>query len=100
VAVALNVSSPTANDGILPTDTAVFQDAGIPSINFHSLNYSTRIETGKSESHQLRTAVDLSVYNDTYNFLCVYVLVVDKVLGGERTTSREVESEGSGSTHS
>ena len=91
-AQVLGVASPPAVDAILPTDTTAFHDAGIPAINFHSLDYITMAGAGQPESHQLRTAADLSVLGDTYNFLCVYVLTVDKLLGEQRSSLSDVES--------
>jgi hypothetical protein len=98
-AQALKLAALPEIDDIAPTDTVVFAEVGVPAINLHSLSYSTVAGPGETETHLLRSALDMHSYNDTYNLLCVYVLYVDKLLAGNHSNSQRLEPDENTNSH-
>lgn len=77
---ALKLSEPCKTNEYGPTEARVFAQARVQAIDFYSPTYATLAGIGGTGIHMLRTQLDPAVYSDTYNFLCVYVLLVDKAL--------------------
>ncbi len=72
--------NPKEINDIPATEARAFEEANIPAIVIHSVAFATITPPGKVEQVRLsRTALDPSVYADTYNLMCVYVLYLDKV---------------------
>lgn len=76
----LKLPQPLEINDIAATDTRVFAKDGVLAINFHSLGYSTIPAFGGTNVRVARNDLVPAVYSDTYNLLCVYVLLVDKAL--------------------
>lgn len=77
---ALKLAEPSEISPNAASDTGNFANLGVLAINFHSLAYAAVPGIGGTITHISRTRLDPAVYNDTYNLLCVYVLLVDKAL--------------------
>jgi len=75
------------NNVIASTDALVFAEAGVLGITFHSVAYVTMSRFDGTGVRVMRTDLDPTVYNDTYNLLCAYVLLVDKALEKKTTQS-------------
>ena len=84
---ALNLAPVSEINDIAPTDTRLFAETGVLAINFHSPAYVKLPGIGGTETHLSRTELDPIIYADTYNLLCVYVLIVDKALGAEHANN-------------
>ena len=79
-AQTLKLPRPLEINDIAATDTRVFAKGDVLAINFHSLGYTTIPAFGGIEVRVARNDLVPAVYSDTYNLLCVYVLLVDKAL--------------------
>lgn len=77
---ALKLPRPPRNNGIAATDARIFAEARVLAINFQSAAYTTLLRFDGTGVRVMRTDLDPAVYNDTYNLLCAYVLLVDKAL--------------------
>lgn len=84
---ALKLAEPLEINETAPTDARVFAQAKVLAIKFYSPTYATLPGIGGTEIHISRTELNPGVYTDTYNLLCVYVLMVDKALRTEQPTS-------------
>src|SRR5271169_4133427 len=109
---ALQLASEPQPIGDVPdNDASFFQHAHIPAITIHSLGYVSngpdveqqaadamsklpgdirRVPASAAHSFILRTNLDLELYNQTYNLLCVYVLFLDRGLGASKRPAAEV----------
>jgi hypothetical protein len=76
----LKLPQPLEINDIAATDTRVFAKSGVLTINFHSLGYTTIPAFGAIEVRVARNDLVPAIYSETYNLLCVYVLLVDKAL--------------------
>lgn len=74
----LKLSQLSEINNIAATDTRVFAKVDVLTVNFHSLAYTTIPTFGAIDVRVWRTELDLAAYSDTYNLLCVYVLLVDR----------------------
>src|SRR5271165_6187808 len=92
-------------------NAAFFARAHIPAITIYSPGYESiggeaepapKVQTvlpgngheplaSTSRSFALKTALDPTVYNQTYNLLCVYVLFLDRGLGASKHPAPEVQ---------
>ena len=102
---------PPAVADVPDSDATIFQHAHIPAITIYSPGYLanatdpnappamvTPVLLGQVQnisaipprSFVLKTALDPTAYNDTYNLLCVYALFLDRGLGTGRRPSAEV----------
>jgi VWFA-related protein len=110
---ALRMSpEPQAGAEVPESNSAFLARVHIPAITIYSAGYiSKEGEAGPvsakvnpllpADVHQpppstphsfaLRTALDPSVYNDTYNLLCVYLLFLDRGLGASKHAPPEVQ---------
>jgi len=85
--------NPREINDIPATEARAFEDANIPAIVIHSVAYATINPPGKVEQVRLaRTVLDPSVYTDTYNLMCVYVLYLDKVYSLAWSKAQAVQS--------
>ncbi len=84
---ALKFPQPPEINDIAATDTRVFAKSDVLAINFHSLGYTTIPAVFGIDARVAHNDLDPAVYSDTYNLLCVYVLLVDKAIDLPRSAS-------------
>jgi VWFA-related protein len=90
---------PMQINDIPATDARAFEAANIPAIVIHSVAYTVITPPGKFEQDRLmRTALDPTVYTDTYNLMCVYVLYLDKAYALARSKALAVQTQAGSSS--
>ena len=93
------------------TDALYFQRVKVPAITIFSPGYVSKgpeapatsvganplvpedvrkVAATSSSSFALKTGLDLQIYNQTYNLLCVYALFLDRGLGASKHPATEV----------
>ncbi|HVZ16145.1 MAG TPA: VWA domain-containing protein [Terriglobales bacterium] len=72
---------PEKNDEFGSKETKPFRAEEIPSLTFSSPAWVITGRIGDQALRDYRTKIDFKAYNDTYLFLCAYLLFLDRDLG-------------------